>query len=176
MKKIVILSVLVVALCALGCRRQEQAQQAGYPAGTPMMPTLTQINELQAAAKASPKDPQAWIALGNGMMDSQRCEEAIKAYKKALALEPKNVNVRVDMGTCYRRVGKYEEAVKEYKKALKIDPSHLNAHRNLGVVLINDLHRTAEGVKEFKKYLELAPNAPDAGAVKQKISELTGGN
>ena len=31
----------------------------------------------------------------------------------------------------------------------------------------------AQGVKEFKKYLELAPNAPDVEAVRQSVRELS---
>ena len=174
MKKILILFVIFAALWAAGCRqKQEPTQQPGNQA--PQAPSLLQMTLLQEAAKKTPKNPQAWIALGNGMMDSQRFDEAVKAYQKALALQPKNVDVRVDLGTCYRGIGKFDKAVEEYRKALKINPNHPNAHRNLGVVLASDLHKTAEGIKEFQKYLELAPNAPDAEAIRQAIQKMTAG-
>jgi tetratricopeptide (TPR) repeat protein len=105
-------------------------------------------------------------------MDSRRFSEAINAYEKSLALDPKNVNVRVDMGTCYRGVGKFDKAVEEYRKALKINPNFPNGHRNLGVVLAMDLHNKEEGIKEFKKYLELVPDAPDAATIRHTIEEL----
>jgi tetratricopeptide (TPR) repeat protein len=135
-----------------------------------------QIDQLQQTAKAAPKNSQAWVSLGDALMDSRRFGEAIEAYQKGLALDPKNVNARVDLGTCYRGIGKFDKAVEEYRKALAIQPNHSNGHRNLGVVLSYDLHDTAQGVKEFKKYLELAPNAPDADAVRQSIRELSAGS
>jgi tetratricopeptide (TPR) repeat protein len=77
------------------------------------------------------------------------------------------------MGTSYRGIGKFDLAVEEYRKALKIDPNFPNGHRNLGVVLSYDLHDTAQGLKEFKKYLELAPDAPDVEAIKKSVQELS---
>ena len=124
------------------------------------------------AAKMSPKSAQAWIDLGDALMDSQRFGEAIEAYGKALALDPKNVNVLVDQGTCYRGVRKFDKAVEQYRKALKIDPNFPNGHRNLGVVLAFDLNKKQEAIQELNRYLEIAPNAPDAGAIKQTVQEL----
>jgi len=166
--------VLVLALAIMGCQQEEKQQKMNYTAA-PMpsaMPTQMQVGQLEAAAKAAPKNPQAWISLGDSLMDSQRFSDAIEAYKKGLALDPKNVNARVDLGTCYRGIGKFTQAVDEYQKALKTDPNHPNGHRNLGVVLAYDLHDTAGGLKEFQKYLELAPNAPDANGVRQAVQEL----
>ena len=171
MKKIAsMIIVLAVALGMAACKQQEQKNPVTY---APAAPSPLAIEQLQKAARTSPKNPQAWTELGNVLMDSQRFSEAIEAYQKALALDPKNVDVRVDLGTCYRGIGRSDKAVEEYRKALTINPNHLNGHRNLGVVLVNDLHKTEEGVKEFKKYLELAPNAPDAGQLRQTIQELS---
>ena len=121
----------------------------------------------------APRNAQAWTRLGDALMDSQRFAEAIDAYDKALALDPKNVNVLVDQGTCYRGSGNFDKAVEQYRKAIKIDPGFPNAHRNLGVVLSADLHKNKEGIKEFQRYLEILPNAPDAESIKQSIRELS---
>jgi Flp pilus assembly protein TadD len=166
-----IMLALFFLLGAAGCKQQQREQKnpAAYVPST--APLVTE--ELQNATKLAPKNPRAWIELGNAMMDSNRFREAIDAYQKALALDPKNVDVRVDMGTCYRGTKQFDKAVQEYRKALKINPNHPNGHRNLGVVLIYDLHKTDEGVKEFKKYLELAPYAPDADQLRQTVQELS---
>ena len=63
-------------------------------------------------------------------------------------------------------------AVKEYKKALEINPKHLNGRKNLAVVLAYDLHDNKQAAKEFEKYLEFAPNAPDAAQIRQEIQRL----
>ena len=172
MKKTILIVSVFLALAAAGCRQQEQKQQVVY---TPaVQPALVDIDQYQQAARNNPKSAQAWTKLGDVLMDAQRYSEAIEAYEKSLALNPKNVNVLVDQGTCYRGVGKYDIAVKQYRKALLIDPDFPNAHRNLGVVLSMDLHKTDEGIKEFKRYLELVPSGPEADQIKQAMRGLSG--
>lgn len=167
-----VLTVVFIVMMSFACQqRQEQKQQpVVYTPAAP--PAQMQIDQYQAAVKQSPKSATAWINLGDVLMDSHRYAEAIEAYDKALALDPKNVNVLVDQGTCYRGMGKFDKAVELYQKAIKIDPKFPNAHRNLGVVLSIDLHKNAEGAKEFQKYLELQPNAPDAESIRQTIRQL----
>jgi tetratricopeptide (TPR) repeat protein len=172
-KTVIMVCALVAALGAQGCQREnKQQQQMNYTAAP--MPALSpkQIDQLQAAAKAAPKNPQAWISLGDALMDAQRFGEAVEAYQKALAIDPKNVPVLVDQGTCYRGTGKFDKAVEQYRKAIKIDPDFPNGHRNLGVVLGFDLNKKTEAIKEFTRYLELAPNGPDADSVRQAMQEL----
>ena len=172
MKKTLIFLIILAAVGSFACKqRQEQKQQpVVYTPAAP--PAQMQIDQYQAAAKQSPKGAPAWINLGDVLMDAQRYTEAIEAYDKALALDPKNVNVLVDQGTCYRGIGKFDKAVELYQKAIKIDPKFPNAHRNLGVVLSVDLRKNAEGAKEFQKYLELQPNAPDAESIRQTVRQL----
>lgn len=173
MKKIAsALIVLLVLTGVVGCKKKkEEKSQVVY--APPMAPSNMEIDRLQQATKAAPKSKEAWIELGNVLMDSQRFGEAIEAYEKALALDPKNVPVRVDLGTCYRGVRRFDKAVEEYRKAIAIDPKFPNGHRNLGVVLAYDLHQNKEAVKEFQKYLEVAPNAPDAADIRQMIQQLS---
>jgi tetratricopeptide (TPR) repeat protein len=171
---VAIVSLMTLTLLAIGCRKQEQKQQpVNYVPAAP--PAQIQIDQLTQAAKMAPKNAQVWINLGNALMDEQRFVEAIDAYGKALAIQPKNVPVLVDQGTCYRGAKQFDKAVEQYRKALKIDPNFPNGHRNLGVVLAFDLNNKPEAVKEFNRYLELAPNAPDAGEIRQKIQEMSSG-
>jgi Flp pilus assembly protein TadD len=172
MKKILSIVAVLFMFMTYGCQQQKEQKQQTTPLAAPGISPL-QIEQLQAATRMSPKSAQAWISLGDALMDSRRFGEAVEAYQKGLELDPQNVNARVDMGTSYRGIGQFDKAVDEYRKAIKIDPNFPNAHRNLAVVLSYDLHDTAQGVKEFKKYLEIAPNAPDAEAVKQSVRELS---
>src|SRR5450631_83159 len=58
-----------------------------------------------------------------------------------------------------------------YRKALAMDPNNANSHRGLGFLYERkDQHTTA--TEEFKKYLELAPEAKDARQIKVHIEAL----
>lgn len=173
MKKTILIAGVLIAAIITGCQQKKEGEKNQVVYTPAAAPTQMEIDQLQQAAKSAPKSPQAWISLGDALMDSQRYGEAVEAYQKGLALDPKNVSARVDLGTCYRGVRQFDKAVEEYRKAIKINPDFPNAHRNLGVVLSADLHDAKQGVKEFQRYLELAPNAPDAEMIRQSIHELS---
>ncbi|MGE5239569.1 MAG: tetratricopeptide repeat protein [Chloroflexota bacterium] len=167
-----ILAVVMLALMIGACQQKEEPKSPPPQGEVGKLPADPKV--LQDIVAKDPGNVRAWIDLGNIMMDSQRFGEAIEAYQKALAIDPKNVDVRVDMGTCYRNSGKPDEALREYDKALEINPGHLMAIRNKGVVFAFDKRDNQAAVKQFEKYLQLAPNAPDAAQIRQQIEQLKG--
>ena len=169
MKKL--LTYLMIALTISACQQKEEPKPQTQ---LPLAPLQMQedIKMIQEVAKNDPGNVNAWIKLGNTLMDAARFNEAVDAYQKALEIGPRNVDVRVDMGTCYRNSGKPDMAVKEFKKALEVNPNHVNGHKNLAVVLAYDLRDKAQAIKEFEKTLQLAPNDPDAEQLKQEIQKL----
>jgi cytochrome c-type biogenesis protein CcmH/NrfG len=169
MKKILI-SVMVLFLAAACQQKQEQKSAEQAPSGDLQM--QQEIKLLQEASAKDPGNGAVWIKLGNMLMDTSRFKEAADAYQKALEIDPKNVDVRVDMAVCYRNSGNTDISVKELRKAIEINPSHVNAHKNLAIILAYNLNDSAGAVKEFEKTLQLAPNAPDAERIKAEIQRL----
>jgi len=170
MNRLVLVCLVAVFLFANCQKKEEPKVQTPFPAGT--MAMQDKIPQLQELVRQDPKNLNAWIGLGNSLMDSGRFTEAVDAYQKALELDPKNTDIRVDMGTCYRSAGQPDRAAEEYKKAIASNPGHPNAHRNLGIVLAFDLKNKREAIREFEEYLRVAPNAPDAQNIFQLIAEL----
>ena len=185
MKKLFAL-IVFAAFSLLGCQQKDdsrpqfqppvgqtgQAQQGSGPVGSGPIQGFDKVKMLQDVVAKDPKNMNAWIELGNILMDSKKYAEAVEPYQKALEIDPKNVDVRVDMGTCMRGSGKPDMAIKEYKKALEYNPNHINANKNMAVVLAYDLKDGKQAVKYFEKALSLAPNAPDAAAIKAEIDKL----
>ncbi|MDA8098983.1 MAG: tetratricopeptide repeat protein [Nitrospiraceae bacterium] len=183
-RMIVLFGCMAFALAAAGCKQQQgqwnsgsggqqpagQENQVMYPPSSVKNPE--EVRNLETLAKANPNNADAWIALGNAQMDSQRFAEAIVAYQRAVELKPKDTNVLVDLGTCYRGVGQPEKAVEMYQKALKVDPNHLNGLMNSGVVYEYDLNKPKEAIKYFEKYLQVVPNAPNAEQIKGEVQKL----
>jgi tetratricopeptide (TPR) repeat protein len=57
---------------------------------------------------------------------------AIAEFRKALAMEPGNVEARIDLGESLAAAGQFDEAIEEDKHALAIAPGNADAHLNLG--------------------------------------------
>lgn len=171
MRKILLLLVVFVFALA-GCQREEDRPITGGPAGASPLGAEQEIKLLQSVLKEDPDNLNALIRLGNAFMDTARYTEAIDAYGKSLAIDPSNTDVRVDMGVCYRNSGRPDIAEKEFKKAIEQDPRHAIAHLNLGVVLSYDMQKPREAIAMFERYLELAPNAPNADAIRGEIARL----
>jgi tetratricopeptide (TPR) repeat protein len=58
-----------------------------------------------------------------------------------------------------------------FRKALSMDPQNANAHRGLGFLFERN-GAPAGAIVQFKKYLELAPNAKDARQIRMRLESL----
>src|SRR5579863_2647017 len=79
---------------------------AKLPSGHPPLDVATKIKALENLAAQSPQDPQPPLDLANLYYDQKQYDHAADWYEKALALDPKNVNARTDLGTAYFNIGR----------------------------------------------------------------------
>jgi len=73
---------------------------------------------------ASENARMVYLNMGNILDDTQKYSGAIEAYKKALAINPKDDATLYNMGITYSHAGKPELALKEWKKASQINPAN----------------------------------------------------
>lgn len=91
----------------------------------------------EAASKLKPNESEPMIKAGNSYYDGEKFEIAEKWYIKALEKDPKNLNVRSDLGLTFfmRTPPDRDRAIKEYKTVLAADPTHEMALQNLVIAL-----------------------------------------
>ena len=53
-------------------------------------------------------------------------------------------------------------------------PDRFSAAREASLILINDLHRPAEGLQALQEAARLAPDAEEAARINQEIARITG--
>ncbi len=81
-------------------------------------------------------------------------DAAMTEFRRALELDPDNVNVHNSLGVCHAVRGEYEEAQRSFEAALAVDPGEVMATYNLGLVhALQGAHRPA--LEAFVKALEL---------------------
>lgn len=71
---------------------------------------------------------------GLSLAEQGKYYDAIKAYTKAIELDPKKADYYVNRGDAYHNTNQYELAIADYKKALELDPNNTVARGKLQIV------------------------------------------
>jgi tetratricopeptide (TPR) repeat protein len=122
------------------------------------------VTEFKEAQKnLGEKDPNAalvFFKLGEAYDAAGRNEEAVEAYKQAIALKPEVPGYYNNLGNVLARAGKIDEAKAAYTKSAELDPANAaTAWRNFGISLYN-ANRLGDAVEPFQKSAELDPKNP----------------
>ncbi|SCU95488.1 LANO_0E10506g1_1 [Lachancea nothofagi CBS 11611] len=118
------------------------------------------VDCFKAALAVSPNDELMWNRLGASLANSNRSEEAVQAYRKALQLKPTFVRARCNLAVSCMNMGCYKEAAEYLLTALSMHevegllPSETNASQNL----LETLKRAFIGMERRDLLEEVRPN------------------
>ena len=104
--------------------------------------------------------PGPYINLAIVYMHEGHDDDAMRALKSALALDPNQPVANNQMGILLRRQGRFKDSEQAYRRAIASDPNYLLAYYNLGVLLDLYLNRGAEALKCYQHY-QTASAKPD---------------
>lgn len=88
-------------------------------------------------------------------------EDAEKAIRTAVYLEPKKENYFNTYGVILRKNKRTEQAVRSYELVIKLQPGFADVYYNCGNAL-NELSRKEEAVSRFKQCIQINPNHASA--------------
>ena len=81
---------------------------------------------------------------------------------------PLQAEKELRVGNFYFKKGSYKAAARRYREATRWDPTSADAFRRLGQA--EEKQKDDKAAREaYAKYLELAPDAKDAAAIRKKI-------
>ena len=107
----------------------------------------------QAAVKLNPNQfPDAYYNYGVLLLQQKRTDEAEKAFRQALAIDPSYAAAHNDLGYVLELEGRLPEARAEYRKAIEEQPDFRQAHFNLGRILIHQ-QQYQEGIQQLQQTL-----------------------
>ena len=69
----------------------------------------------------NPRFSDGWYLLGNASFADKQYDKAIDAYQKCLAISPKFVQARVNLGITYTRKKNKAAALEQYNLVLPVD-------------------------------------------------------
>jgi tetratricopeptide (TPR) repeat protein len=88
-------------------------------------------------------------------------DKAISSYKEVVALNPKNLNARTDLGVLYAEgTAEPMKGILMLREVVKEDPKHENANLNLGFLSMKS-GQYDKAVDRFKTVLEINPARVD---------------
>ncbi|MCX7806336.1 MAG: tetratricopeptide repeat protein, partial [Planctomycetota bacterium] len=93
--------------------------------------------------------------------EAGRMEEALRAWREALRLEPDDAKANNNLGGLLLRQGQLEEAEALLRKSLAADPELVGARNNLGLLLMQR-GRWEDARREFEQALRVAPSSAEA--------------
>ncbi len=123
--------------------------------------TLAKDGEKQATLAAYDKNIRAlnaleWFERGYARDVSGDCGEAVKAYGKAIRLNPDYAPAYNNRGKCYARLGDYRQAVKDFNNAIALDPGLATTHYNRGNAYTR-LGNYRRAITDFDRAIALDP-------------------
>ena len=105
---------------------------------------------------------------------SGNLELAVTSYRRCLALDPRNQAGRLNLGAAYARLERLKEALDEFETLLEINPDNMQAHLKAADLCMRFLHDDARAIAHMKRFLELAPDHPKVGEVREVLARLLG--
>lgn len=101
-------------------------------------------------------DPDALVALGNAYQLADRPDDAIRTYKRMLAIDPSSGLAYENIGTSQLRAGDVAAAEASLRRAIELDRSLAGAYTALGVVLAGT-DRRREAIEAWKSAIAIDP-------------------
>jgi tetratricopeptide (TPR) repeat protein len=126
--------------------------------------------EIEAALAIEPTRLEAYGDLASVYLEADRPDDAARALEAGLAAGFRSAGHYYGLGSRYLKNREYEAASRAFRSALDAEPSHAESARNLAVAL-DGLGREAEALELYRLYLELRPEAADAGRIRERLGE-----
>jgi Flp pilus assembly protein TadD len=106
------------------------------------------------------RDPRLHSQLGMVYFDQQRCDDAARCFKDAIAIAPADFEAVYYLAMTKAADGDPAGAIALLRRAAEIQPTSVLAHYQLGMMLMKHGH-DSEGVDELALAARLSPNSAD---------------
>lgn len=129
-----------------------QLAKSGQPDAEGFLRAATQLKPTSHPAEGQAR---AWLGLGH-VLEANKPDEAIVAYRQASALTPKDPEPYLSAGLLLEKEEKFSDAEHEYKQALALSPSS-DAFTGLANIYMRG-KRLPEAEVELRKLVALHPS------------------
>lgn len=116
------------------------------------------VIRLEESLKSFPSSSRLWFALGFANFRLDKNEEAERALRKAIELDPKFAPALAYLGLIRARTGAYAEAISNYESALRADPTLAVVHHLIADSMLKQTNADARIIeKHLRQSVEMDP-------------------
>lgn len=169
--------VLLACVSSLAATRPDAALAKRRPQAEPPAPTTERPKAPEASTTPASDSPEsqalepynrgvelfqvAQIQAEKGNPQGQKAllKEAADAFRKAAALDPKQVNAQSNLGFVYLTLNDYKPAIRAFVDALAVNPNHLNSLNGLATAYAL-ADRLPQSLQTFDRLTTLDPTNP----------------
>lgn len=131
---------------------------------------------LEVSLHFEPHVLEANTSLGNCYIKLGDFAKAREQYEKVIEVDPKNGDAYYTLGVCYQKTNDLPRAKRSFQVAVQLK-DHPNSHFYLAKLHEGEKDY-ASAITHWNRFVELAPNSPQAAAARdrvQKLASLAGG-
>jgi tetratricopeptide (TPR) repeat protein len=160
-------------------KRYESAVEA-YNKAIQLKQDNLQNGKEKDAAKANQQLAGFYINIADAYAKSGKIDDAVKSYEAAAKADPTQAGAAYfNIGAVYTNAGRVDDANAAFDKCIAADPTRAEAYYQKGVNLLGKA--TLQGNKTiappgtaeaFQKYLEIAPEGPNAQSAKDLLTSI----
>lgn len=130
-----------------------QLAKAGQPDAEKYLRAATQ---LKPTSHVDEGRARAYLSLAH-VIESTKPDEALTAYRQAIALQPKDPEPHLSAGLLLEKQNKFADAEQEYKQAQALDPNSLDAATGLANIYMRS-RRFPDAATELRKVVAAHPD------------------
>lgn len=165
----------VAAAAAPNAGLPPQAMPAGAAQQMPSLDDMKRMADkkaepLLAQLKSDPKNPKLLVQIGSTYKSAHQFAEAANYFGQALALNPKDVALRDEVGGALYYAGDTDKAIATFEEGLKYNPTDPSTLFDLGVMKLEKKGDAKGAVEMWQRLLKTNPNLPDDK--KQQIQQM----
>lgn len=101
----------------------------GTPPAVKQEPLELEVLRLELVER--PEDAGLHLALADALLREGRAGDALDAYGRAAALDPRDWSAHFGAGTALQAEGKTDEAVRAWRRALALDPANYTVRKQI---------------------------------------------
>ena len=121
------------------------------------------IHSFQLATRHEPRMFDAFLNLGNALLQANRASEALQAFQSALTLKPETDLVYANQAEAYRQQGDHANALASLSQAIQLAPAKHGYLVKTGN-LLRDIGHHEQAIQCYEQAIHIEPNQAEAYA------------